>query len=1184
MHSLFRKLNYQLNKHTHSPNYAKARFALTSLLALALLAFGLTAWRSNTTTVGAQAEPQIGSGVPNAGSNAQRSAASSSKAGSLLFFHKYTSDTRQASSINTLITLTNVHPRDGIAVRLAWVHGCAVETDFVTLAANQTRTLLASSLSPNQTGYLMALAVNSTGVPIQFNWLIGSASYRDARGFEATYNAVGVAKRTAGGARTVSDTVAEVLFNNAEYDRLPKQIAVDNLQTQDPNATGGDAPVKTDVMVYSPLANLATTTSPNVKFDAVLLDQSGRPYPQVVESGCGINAPITNVWRDTSFNTVVTPQRQGYATFAANADNKSVPVLGLSLTENSSANNGPLHSARPMQALSWVDSFRMTVPIIQPPGAPNDPITGNQPEAVGGSLGAGEMKAGSILIFSRFASGIYGGTRVCLTNTHPTQRVRLRLFFTGLLEPVLMNETIISLEPNQTTTLNANDFAANQKGWLLAVAIDGRAQPAQHNFLIGSAQVSEQITGQATSYNAIALAKNSAGAAPRNSDGVTTDLHFDDTMYDRLPAACALNGVPNQQDNLTTFGFARPPISILETPNTRGSLSVTLYDELLASFSATLGPIEARLGTVRSNLQTPPITNTLLKGQRGWLKLNSSTPIFPWYNNLVNPSGRFTVANEAWTGGLHGGANLHILTLADNYLLRTPGNNPNNRPPSAAFDSIEAVLEARSASGVNVRLDGRVSRDPDGADDPLSFKWFDGDKLISTAKVLDYRFGLGIHVLWLSVLDGNNTPSEPNPYMFQVNDTQPPLISGVPSTINKTAGSTAGIAINYTLPVAYDYVDGKVPVTASKAPGAVFPVGKTSVTFTAQDSAGNAASAKLEINVSRGAPSLPISGGVPGNLLPRMPNLNDQYVIIGKPKTITLQAQDDNNDAVTFRLTGAPAFARIDNPEPVLRTAKLIIEARQGDQPAATNVRVVATDGKGGVFTTLPFRIQISDTETDENGTGVGPTGPPDPGPGPGGGGPPANKPPVARMATLAPTAQATLKAGAIVKLDGSASSDPDLDPLTYEWKDNGVKIAAGAVVDVTLAVGIHSITLTVSDPKGGTSTTAPAQLEVLPRPLTLIGISPAKLPQFNQITVTVTGTGFFSDADPNKAAKLRFDCNTFCAGGSQITVTIISIEEDTISATVKTTQNTPLGNRDSVVTNPDGATAKLARSNYVAR
>ncbi len=54
---------------------------------------------------------------------------------------------------------------------------------------------------------------------------------------------------------------------------------------------------------------------------------------------------------------------------------------------------------------------------------------------------------------------------------------------------------------------------------------------------------------------------------------------------------------------------------------------------------------------------------------------------------------------------------------------------------------------------------------------------------------------------------------------------------------------------------------------------------------------------------------------------------------------------------------------------------------------------------------------------------------------------------------------------GAPASLDGSASSDPDADPLTYEWRDeNDVLLGSDATISVSLAVGIHEITLTVSD------------------------------------------------------------------------------------------------------------------------
>ncbi len=76
---------------------------------------------------------------------------------------------------------------------------------------------------------------------------------------------------------------------------------------------------------------------------------------------------------------------------------------------------------------------------------------------------------------------------------------------------------------------------------------------------------------------------------------------------------------------------------------------------------------------------------------------------------------------------------------------------------------------------------------------------------------------------------------------------------------------------------------------------------------------------------------------------------------------------------------------------------------------------------------------------------------------------------------------------------------------------------------------------------------------------------------------MTITGTGFTA------GTQVRFDCTSFCQGGSQIAITINSLEEDKIVLTARTTQKTLLGNRDCVVTTPGGSTAKLLRSNFVA-
>src|SRR5262249_52396658 len=162
-----------------------------------------------------------------------------------------------------------------------------------------------------------------------------------------------------------------------------------------------------------------------------------------------------------------------------------------------------------------------------------------------------------------------------------------------------------------------------------------------------------------------------------------------------------------------------------------------------------------------------------------------------------------------------------------------------------------------------------------------------------------------------------------------------------------------------------------------------------------------------------------------------------------------ITANDPDNDPVDITLVGGPSFARIEGADPVARRATLLIAPQQGDQVVTKNVRVVLNDRKtGGTFTTLPFTIMIGSPKNDETGSGIpDPTPTPNPNPNPN-----PNRPPVAVAAPLASPVQATSKQGAMVHLDGSQSSDPDGDTLTYSWKDGGDEIANTAVADVFLA------------------------------------------------------------------------------------------------------------------------------------
>jgi subtilisin family serine protease len=84
---------------------------------------------------------------------------------------------------------------------------------------------------------------------------------------------------------------------------------------------------------------------------------------------------------------------------------------------------------------------------------------------------------------------------------------------------------------------------------------------------------------------------------------------------------------------------------------------------------------------------------------------------------------------------------------------------------------------------------------------------------------------------------------------------------------------------------------------------------------------------------------------------------------------------------------------------------------------------------------------------------------------------PPADQPPVAD-AGMDQSVQDRGKPGSeAVTLDGSGSTDPDGDTLSYQWSEGGQAIASGEAPSVVLAVGTHTITLAVMDGRGGSDT-----------------------------------------------------------------------------------------------------------------
>lgn len=146
----------------------------------------------------------------------------------------------------------------------------------------------------------------------------------------------------------------------------------------------------------------------------------------------------------------------------------------------------------------------------------------------------------------------------------------------------------------------------------------------------------------------------------------------------------------------------------------------------------------------------------------------------------------------------------------------------------------------------------------------------------------------------------------------------------------------------------------------------------------------------------------------------------------------------------------------------------------------------------------------------------------------------------------------------ASVTLNGSASTDPDGDSLTYSWTGS-FGSATGATPTVVLGAGTHVITLTIDDAKGGTATdsvtvvvtdTTPPVLTNIPAPIVVEQSSPAGASVVVPMPSAIDNCGSFvltSDAPP-----------IFPAGTTTVTFTAQDLHNNIATATTTVTVLVP--------------------------
>jgi hypothetical protein len=249
-------------------------------------------------------------------------------------------------------------------------------------------------------------------------------------------------------------------------------------------------------------------------------------------------------------------------------------------------------------------------------------------------------------------------------------------------------------------------------------------------------------------------------------------------------------------------------------------------------------------------------------------------------------------------------------------------------------------------------------------------------------------------------------------------DNIPPIVN-CPGDITTAATSPAGAVVNYVAS-AVD-AGGLRDFTCVPPTGSTFPIGQTTVTCTAVDLATNTASCSFKVTVTSGNEA-PIAR-------------NDTAVTqVNTPVTINVLANDSDpdGDPLTLTTTSSAAHGVLS-----LVPAGLVLYTPNPGYIGPDSFTYQISDGHGG-SATATVTVTVN----------------------------PANLPPVADASATERTVISGNNSNAVVHLDGSRSSDPDGDALTYSWLVDGgvVPVATGAIADIVLEVGTHTITLVVDD------------------------------------------------------------------------------------------------------------------------
>jgi hypothetical protein len=288
---------------------------------------------------------------------------SDQKAGSVLIFNLYSSDASDPAVENTRINITNINGDDQVILHAFFIAGgsCEVIDIYLCLTPNQTMSFLASDIDPGLTGYLIVVATNDGGCPVNFNHLIGDEYVKLSGGHAANLGAEAFAAIAEVPCECDENSMtAEIAFDGERYNQAPRALSASNIQSNgDDNST---------ILVINKVGgDLSDRAEAIGDFNGLLFDDLERGFSFSSQAGCQFKQKLSNSFPRVTprFSQIIPSGHTGWMHFAT-ANGGGITGAVIVFNRNRSVSSSAYSGGRNLRIATLTGSAKIRVPVFPP--------------------------------------------------------------------------------------------------------------------------------------------------------------------------------------------------------------------------------------------------------------------------------------------------------------------------------------------------------------------------------------------------------------------------------------------------------------------------------------------------------------------------------------------------------------------------------------------------------------------------------------------------------------------------------------------------------------------------------------------------------------------------------------------------------------------------------------------------